>query len=147
MTSSPGLAPLPEQTLAAWHRFVATQNAELLPPLLADTIVFRSPVVHTPIPGRKAAQLVLTTVVQVFENYRYERQFVCGDHDVTLEFAANIGKFELKGVDLIRFNADGQMQDFEVMVRPLKALQALAETMINRIGPELMALKAAAPAR
>jgi hypothetical protein len=140
--SSENLAPLPQQTLTGWHAFVATGNSDLLPPLLSEHIVFRSPFVQSPIPGRAATYLVLTTVVQIFENFRYHREFVAG-HDAALEFSANIGKWRLKGVDLIKFDADGKMIEFEVMVRPIKALQALGEEMGNRIGPELMRLKAA----
>ncbi|MCO5131798.1 MAG: PD-(D/E)XK nuclease family protein [Xanthobacteraceae bacterium] len=147
MTSAAALADLPRQTLADWHRFVATGDQALLASLLADNIVFRSPAVHAPIPGKPATLLVLTTVTQIFENFRYARQFTAGSHDAGLEFAANVGKFELKGIDLIEFDADGKMVEFEVMIRPLKALQALAEAMGNRIGPQLMALKAAALAR
>ena len=88
--------------------------------------------------------LVLTTVVQIFENFRYHRTFVAGPHDVALEFAANIGKWQLKGIDLIRFNESGEMVEFEVMIRPIKALVALGEEMGNRIGPQLSLLKAAA---
>jgi hypothetical protein len=65
-------------------------------------------------------------------------------HDVALKFSANIGKWQLKGIDLIKFNDAGEMIDFEVMVRPIKALQALGEEIGNRIGPQLLALKAAA---
>src|ERR1700709_1082621 len=93
------LAPLPQATLAGWHAFVATGNRALLPPLLSEHIVFRSPFVQSPIPGRTATLLVLTTVVQIFENFRYHRTFVAGAHDVGLEFAANIGKWKLKGTD------------------------------------------------
>ena len=135
------LAPQVQQTIAAWHRFVASGDASLLPPLLAETIVFRSPAVQSPIPGRATTLLVLSTVVQIFENFRYHRQFVSGSHDVVLEFAANVGKWELKGVDLIKFNPAGEMVEFEVMIRPLQALQALAEEMGNRIGPQLMQMK------
>jgi hypothetical protein len=39
------------------------------------------------------------------------------------------------------------MVEFEVMIRPLKALQALGEEMGQRIGPELMRLKQAAADR
>jgi hypothetical protein len=144
--SSESLAPLPRQTLAAWHQFVATGNKDLLPPLLSEHIVFRSPFVQSPIPGRAATLLVLTTVAQIFENFRYHREFVAGPDDAALEFSANIGKWQLKGIDLIRFDAEGKMLEFEVMVRPIKALQALGEAMGNRIGPELMRLKAAAAA-
>ena len=147
MSAASSLAELPRQTIANWHRFVATGDQALLRSLLADDVVFRSPAVHGPIPGKPATFLVLTTVVQIFENFRYEREFAAGSHDAGLEFAANVGKFELKGIDLIKFNAAGEMVEFEVMIRPLKALQALAEAMGNRIGPQLMALKAAAPLR
>ncbi|WP_375411754.1 nuclear transport factor 2 family protein [uncultured Bradyrhizobium sp.] len=139
------LAALPQQTLAGWHAFVATGNPDLLRPLLAEHMVFRSPFVQSPILGRAATLLVLTTVVQIFENFRYHRQFIAGPHDAALEFSATIGKWQLKGIDLIGFNALGEMIEFEVMVRPIKALQALGDEMGRRIGPELMRLKAAAP--
>ena len=64
-----------------------------------------------------------------------------GSHDAALEFAANIGPWQLKGIDLIRFNEAGEMVEFEVMVRPIKALQALGEEMGRRIGPQLALLK------
>jgi hypothetical protein len=137
------LAPLPQQTLDGWHRFVASRDPDLLASLLSEHIVFRSPFVQSPIPGRTASLLVLTTVVQIFENFRYHRTFTAGAHDAALEFSANIGKWQLKGVDLIKFGATGEMTEFEVMIRPIKALAALGEEMGNRIGPQLSALKAA----
>ena len=140
------LAPLPQQTLAGWHAFVASGKPDLLAPLLSEHIVFRSPFVQSPIPGRVATALVLTTVVQIFENFGYHREFIAGSHDAALEFSANIGKWQLKGIDLIKFDERGEIIEFEVMVRPIKALQALGEEMGNRIGPELARLKQAAAA-
>jgi hypothetical protein len=137
------LAHLPQRTLDGWHRFVASGDHGLLASLLSEHIVFRSPFVQSPIPGRPATLLVLTTVVQIFENFRYHRTFVAGSHDVALEFGANIGKWQLKGIDLIKFNASGEMVEFEVMVRPIKALQVLGEQMGNRIGPQLAQMKQA----
>jgi hypothetical protein len=138
------LAPLPQRTLDGWHRYVASGDSEILRQLLAEHIVFRSPFVQSPILGRVATLLVLTTVVQIFENFTYHRTFVAGPDDAALEFAANIGKWQLKGVDLIKFNAEGEMIELEVMIRPIKALAALGEEMGNRIGPQLARLKAAA---
>jgi hypothetical protein len=68
-------------------------------------------------------------------------------HDAALEFSANIGKWQLRGIDLIKFNEAGEMIEFEVMVRPIKALAALAEEMGNRIGPQLTRFKQAAGAQ
>ena len=141
------LAPLPQRTLDGWHRFVASGDHDLLASLLSEHIVFRSPFVQSPILGRKATLLVLTTVVQIFENFRYHRTFTAGPHDAALEFSANIGKWQLKGIDLIKFNDAGEMLEFEVMVRPIKALAALGEEMGNRIGPQLARLKQAAGAQ
>jgi hypothetical protein len=141
MGENHALAPLPQRTLDGWHRFVASGDQNLLASLLAEHIVFRSPFVQSPIPGRPATLLVLTTVVQIFENFRYQRSFVGGSHDVALEFAANIGKWQLKGIDLIKFNDVGEMTEFEVMIRPIKALAALGEEMGNRMGPQLSRLK------
>jgi hypothetical protein len=147
MGETHGLAPSAQRTLDGWHRFVASGDRDLLAPLLSEHIVFRSPFVQSPIPGRPASLLVLTTVVQIFENFTYDRSFVAGPRDAALEFSANIGKWQLKGVDLITFNDAGEMIEFEVMVRPIKALAALGEEMGNRIGPELSRLKALAAAQ
>jgi hypothetical protein len=140
----PGLAPLPQRRLEGWHRFVASGDAAILRPLLAEDIVFRSPIVQSPIPGRPATLLVLSTVAQIFENFTYHRTFVADTHNAALEFAANVGKWQLKGIDLVKFNERGEMIEFEVMIRPIKGLQALAEEIGNRIGPQLMQMKAAA---
>ncbi len=135
------LAELPRRTLTGWHRFVEASDPALLSPLLAKNVVFRSPFVHNPIPGHAATLLVLSTVVGVFENFRYFREFVAGTHDVALEFGGNVGRFELKGIDLIKFNDAGEMIEFEVMIRPFKALEAVGEAMNARIGPQLAQLK------
>ena len=147
MSENNALAPLPQRTLDGWHRFVASGDHDLLASLLSEHIVFRSPFVQSPIPGRVATLLVLTTVARIFENFRYHRTFIGGTHDAALEFAANIGKWQLKGIDLIKFNESGEMIEFEVMIRPIKALQALGEEMGNRIGPQLARLKEAAGAQ
>jgi hypothetical protein len=147
MSENNALAPLPQRTLDGWHRFVASGDHDLLASLLSEHIVFRSPFVQSPIPGRVASLLVLTTVARIFENFRYHRRFIGGTHDAALEFAANIGKWQLKGIDLIKFNESGEMIEFEVMIRPIKALQALGEEMGNRIGPQLARLKEAAGAQ
>jgi hypothetical protein len=147
MSENHALAPLPQRTLDGWYRFVASGDRDLLASLLSEHIVFRSPFVQSPIAGRPATLLVLTTVVQNFREFSlsshvYRRL----SHDAALEFAANIGKRQLKGIDLIKFNQAGEMVEFEVMIRPIEALQALGEEMGNRIGPQLSRLKQTAGA-
>ena len=142
MTGQTGsLDPAVQDTLKGWHRFVETKSEDVLRPLFADTTVFRSPFVHLPIPSRPASVLILTAVVQIFENFRYYRTFVAGTHDVALEFSANIGDLQLKGVDLVKFDTGGKIVEFEVMIRPFRALEALSSLMSARIGPELAKYK------
>ncbi|GAA5233336.1 nuclear transport factor 2 family protein [Verticiella sediminum] len=122
------------QTLQAWHRYLRSNDAAELRPLVADDVVFRSPVAHSPYPGPEAIVLVLTTVNTVFENFQYHREFFTADGlSVGLEFSAEIDGKALKGIDLIRFDPDGKIAEFEVMVRPASGLAALQAAMGARL--------------
>ena len=131
------LAAPVQETLAGWHRFVETKSEDALRPLFAEDTVFRSPFAHVPLPSREASVLILTNVIQIFENFRYHRTLVGGPYDVALEFSANIGELDLKGIDLIKFNTAGEIIEFEVMIRPIKALQTLGARMNERIAGRL----------
>lgn len=115
-----------------WHEFVADQKTSRLDDLLADDVVFHAPAYIKPRKGKAETKMVLSTVVQVFEDFRYHRQWVDGAN-ICLEFSARIGDKSLKGVDLITVNADGRAVDFEVMVRPINALEALFKAMAERL--------------
>lgn len=136
------LSSAAQRTLAAWHEILERNAMEELDPWLADDIVFRSPVAHTPYPGKAAIKLVLKTVNTVFENFTYYRSFVSEDgNSVVLEFSAEVNGRQLKGIDMLRFDAQGRILEFEVMVRPLNGLQALAEEMGKRMAPFTAVLK------
>lgn len=134
---SAALSAAAQQTLDTWHRWLEQGNfddVQALGALMADDVVFRSPVAHTPYPGRQAICLVLMTVNKVFQNFRYHRQFASEDGaSVTLEFSTEVDGKAIKGVDLIRFDAHGKIVEFEVMVRPATGLQALAAAMGARL--------------
>ncbi|RFA25214.1 hypothetical protein CAI21_19795 [Alkalilimnicola ehrlichii] len=125
-----------QKTLATWHELLKRNAMEELDPLLSDDIIFRSPVAHTPYPGRAAIKLVLKNVNQVFQNFQYHRSFVsdCGT-SVVLEFSAEVSGKSLKGIDVLRFDDEGKIVEFEVMVRPLSGLQALGAEMAKRMEP------------
>lgn len=131
-------------SLDIWHQMIASRDLSRLPGLLHPQAVFRSPMAHQPYPGAAAVQLILSTVIQVFEDFRYHRTLVDQDgSSVVLEFSARVGERQLKGIDMIRFDADGKIVDFEVMIRPLSGLQALGEEMGRRLTPQLAAMKQA----
>ena len=117
--------------LAAWHAYMESGgDAALLSALLADDAVFHSPVVHTPQAGKAKVMLYLLSAAKVLGNdsFRYVRE-VAQDQDVLLEFVSEIDGIHINGIDLIRFNTAGQIEDFKVMVRPLKAVNMLWEKM------------------
>lgn len=140
-----GLAAPARATLGAWHAMLESGDLDALDMLFAEDVVFRSPVAHTPYPGRNAAALVLRTVVTVFEAFRYHRSFATDDGaSVVLEFSAAVAGKSLKGIDMIRFDADGKIIEFEVMVRPATGLQALGAAMGAKLGDQLGRLKTGA---
>lgn len=122
------------KAIARWHEMLATRDMSILNELLADDVMFRSPVAFNPYAGKQIVFFILTNVIQVFENFTYHREFYSSDsHNVVLEFSANIGDKKLKGIDMIKFNNKGQMIDFEVMIRSKSGLEALAEQMGQRM--------------
>jgi hypothetical protein len=121
---------MPIDTLATWHRILKNKDITGLRELLAEDAVFHSPVVHTPQEGRAKATLYLAGAFQVLSNdsFRYVREIV-GARDALLEFAVEIDGIMVNGVDLIRWNEDGRIVDFKVMLRPLKAINLVHQKM------------------
>lgn len=120
------------EQLSLWHKFVETQDANILDKLLAENVQFHSPFVWKPKDGKAITKLILTTVTQVFQGFRYVRE-ILDENNWALEFEAKIGELTLRGVDLIQLNDEGEIIDFEVMVRPANALQALGMEMGRRL--------------
>jgi hypothetical protein len=116
--------------LATWHRIVREGDLAALDRLLAEDAVFHSPIVHTPQRGRPLVKLYLTGAYQVLANasFRYVREVV-GERDAVLEFVAEVEGIQVNGVDMIRWNERGEIVDFKVMIRPLKAIQLMHRRM------------------
>jgi hypothetical protein len=143
MSTDLQLQPAAGASLKRWHQFIAVKDLRQLPELLHAQAVFRSPMAHTPYPGAPTVNMILNTVLQVFQDFVYHRELVSADGlNVVLEFSAKVGERELKGIDMIRFDESGKIVEFEVMVRPMSGLQALGEEMGRRLAPFLAAAKA-----
>ncbi|HEX5310711.1 nuclear transport factor 2 family protein [Aquabacterium sp.] len=139
----PKLQPSVAAALAQWHAMLAQRDLSKLRGLLHDDAVFRSPMAFKPYVSAEAVTLILSTVVQVFSDFEYHRQFASDDGlSVVLEFSAKVGDKSLKGIDMIRFDETGKIVDFEVMIRPFNALQALGAEMGARLAAYLPAYKA-----
>ncbi len=130
------------KTLTRWHEMAASRDLSKVGEIAREDVVFRSPVAHTPYHGRDALVLALSTVINVFEDFKYHREFATEDgKDVVLEFSAHVGGKKLKGADFIKFDDDGMIAEFEVMIRPVSGLMALGQEMGNRVGDKLAAFK------
>ena len=116
--------------LQTWHQLVKTGDTTLLDGLLADDVVFHSPVVHTPQVGKPIVTLYLKGAMHVLNNetFTYVRELVSGN-EALLEFELKIDGTFMNGVDLIRWNDDGRIVDFKVMIRPLKAVNLIHRKM------------------
>lgn len=116
--------------LAAWHQLLRDRNPAGLDALLADEVVFHSPIVHTPQVGKAVTSLYLMAALQVFLNdsFRYVREVV-GPRDAVLEFQVEIDGITVNGVDMLTWDEAGRIVAFKVMVRPLKAVHLIHEKM------------------
>ena len=121
-------------SLEKWHTMIESRDMSILNELLADEVVFRSPVAYNAYEGKQVVFFILSNVIQIFENFTYHREFYTEDQQsAVLEFSANVGEKKLKGIDMIRFNEQGKIVDFEVMLRPKSGLEALAAQMGQRM--------------
>jgi ketosteroid isomerase-like protein len=121
------MAPDPIET---WHQLLKARDARGLDALIAEDAVFHSPVVHKPQVGRALVKMYLAAAFQVFGNdsFRYVRE-LRSDRDAVLEFELVLDGVNINGVDMIRWNDAGQVTDFKVMLRPLKAVNLIHEKM------------------
>lgn len=113
-----------------WHRIVRERDIDALDELLADDVVFYSPVVHTPQRGRPITAMYLAAAVVVFgnETFRYVREWRA-TNEAVLEFLVTIDGIEVNGVDMIRWDDAGRIVEFKVMLRPLKAMNLIHQKM------------------
>ncbi len=139
-----------EQGIKEWHRVVRDMTPESLDEVLDENVVFHSPVVHTPQAGRAITKLYLMAAFNVLpgepvakpsnasaadskNKFAYVRE-VIGDHDAVLEFVTEIDGIIVNGIDMIRWNDNGKIVDFKVMIRPLKAIQKVHAQMGAMLG-------------
>jgi hypothetical protein len=98
--------------------------------LLADDVVFRSPVVFKPYHGRAAVGALLAAVSRVFEDFSYLREIGAPDsRDHALVFQARVGDRQIEGCDFLHVDENGSIDEFVVMVRPMSGVLALADAM------------------
>jgi SnoaL-like domain len=113
-----------------WEQIAESGDFDRLDELLADDVVFESPVVHTPQLGRAITKTYLIAAVRVLKtpNFRWVNRWFA-EHSAVLELVTEIDGVIINAVDIIEWNAQGRITHFKVMVRPLKAINALHQAM------------------
>ncbi|MEO6472563.1 MAG: nuclear transport factor 2 family protein [Aeromicrobium sp.] len=105
--------------------------------LLADDIVFRSPIAFKPYEGKAIVHAILRGVGRVFTDFRYVQEINDGS-DHALVFETFVDGVSLNGCDFIHVNDDGLIDKFTVMVRPISAANALSQAMAAQF-PQIQA--------
>ncbi len=112
----------------SFRKAVEAGDAAAIEALLAENVVFTSPVAFKPYPGKAITAAILRGVSRVFTDFRYVREIEEHPHSA-LVFEAKVGDVSVNGCDFITVNEDGLISELTVMVRPLKAAHALADAM------------------
>jgi hypothetical protein len=120
--------------LAKWHEVALSHEEAKVAALLAEDAVFESPVVHTPQRGKAITTRYLASAGHVFANsqFHYVGEWHA-ERSVILEFKAEIDGIAINGIDMIHWNEAGLIDNFKVMVRPLKAVSMLHAKMGERL--------------
>ena len=118
------------RAIKQWHAYATSRDTSILDRLLADDVIFQSPVVHTPQNGKAITKLYLTAALETLgnENFKYVGEWF-GETSAILEFETVIDGISINGIDMIGWNDKGQITSFKVMVRPLKAMNMLHAKM------------------
>jgi hypothetical protein len=134
--------------IETWHQIVNTRDIKSLDDLLAENAVFHSPVVHTPQVGKAITTKYLAAAFHVFfqGEFRYVRE-VIGERDAALEFEVTIDGLLINGVDMIKWNDEGKIVDFKVMIRPLKAINLIHQKMGAMLQSEQIVLRGVVAAK
>ena len=109
---------------------VEARDEDAVAALLAEDVVFTSPVVFKPYRGKAITAAILRGVLRVFEDFTYVREIADpGGRDHAFVFTTTVNGKQITGCDFLHFDEDGKIDDFMVMVRPLSGANALAEAM------------------
>jgi hypothetical protein len=116
--------------IAGWEKVVETRDFGLLDALLADDVMFESPIVHTPQVGRAVTKTYLIAAVRALSNpeFRFVGRWFA-EQSAVLELVTMIDGVTVNGVDIIGWNSEDRINRFKVMIRPLKAIDAVQLAM------------------
>jgi hypothetical protein len=117
-----------------FRRAAEVKDLDLLRETLTEGVTFHSPVVFKTYEGREMTMVILSNVIEIFEDFHYLDE-ARGDGTVVLRFAARVDdKYEIEGVDYLSLDDEGRVTDLTVFMRPQRAVVAFNELMGARLG-------------
>jgi len=126
-----------EAFLTEWHRLVEARDLPALEKVLAEDVSMGAPPYWDKLEGRPLVHHLLGLIIHTIEDFTYHREWhddARASGEIALEFRGHVGDLELQGIDLITLNDRGQLQNLDVMIRPMNALSALRDV----IAPKMM---------
>ena len=126
-----------------WYEVMKSNDMDKLDELLAEDVVFYSPVVYTPQKGKDITKMYLMAAGGVFgegtkdevidsnnsqSKFKYIKEII-GEKSALLEFESEMDGIYVNGVDVISWNEEGKITEFKVIVRPLQAVNMLHQKM------------------
>ncbi len=129
--------------LDRWHRVVQERDLVGLESLLAPDVTMGAPPYWDKLQGRPLVHHLLGLIIHTIEDFTYHREWhddSSGNGEIALEFRGHIGDLDLQGIDLITLNERGEIQNLDVMVRPMNALAALRDVIAPQMAEYLQNL-------
>ncbi|MFE9725022.1 nuclear transport factor 2 family protein [Streptomyces sp. NPDC005794] len=133
------------ETAQRFRAAVEKGDQAALEALFTEDIRLFSPVKFTPFEGRPMVLGLFGVLLRTFEDFRYIGHFEgeaatsVGDTPEPSEillFKATVNGKEIHGIDLLQFGQDGRIKEFTVMVRPMSAVQALGEAVLQGLAAD-----------
>ena len=112
---------------------IEARDLDAVSATLAPGVQFHSPVAFRPFDGHEATMGVLTAIMSVFEDFEYTDELESGEDTTALIFRARVGDKSVQGIDYVRTNEDGLIEEFTVMLRPVSGIMAVAERMAPKV--------------
>ena len=131
------MASVEDGFLAKWHRLVEERDLIALEKILAEDVSMGAPPYWDKLNGRPIVLHLLGLIIQTIEDFTYHREWhddARGEGEIALEFHGHVGELDLQGIDLITVNDRGELQNLDVMIRPMNALAALKDV----IAPQML---------
>jgi hypothetical protein len=117
----------------AFRRAVEALDLDATLAQMSPTIVLHSPVKPEPLEGKEAVAALFSILLDTFEDLRFVGEYTSAEGDEVLHFRWRLGEQEVEGIDMMSFDAQGLIEDYTVMIRPLPAVIALRDAVFSQL--------------